>query len=351
MILEYIKLQQDANNSLEETKKTCENILELMNKSSLKENEVESSIKSHAKSENVEKCKQLSKLEYEMGNYENALKALRLEHLLRHQMDAKAAPCASNLWGQLACSILLKHRNDAMNLVNQLKEVIDKTEYPSAFEQLEQKKWLLHWSIFVLFSAEAVLSDQTVELFSQSEYVNAVQNSSFYLMRYFAVAVILNRRRKSLMKELVRHINVDFVAGVKDPILDLIHSLFVDYDLTEINSKLNACIEAVKEDPFLLTHCNDIYENLRIVIFEIICKIYSSISVKDLMNLLAFENREAGEKWVLETLKAFKIEGKFEGDEMILFVNPTNISSQLLERSKQLASKATYLLSRIEKGN
>jgi len=56
------------------------------------------------------------------------------------------------LWGKLAAEILIVHFEAAFKDVMALKEVIDSRTGVDHLTQLQQRTWLLHWSLFLLFN-------------------------------------------------------------------------------------------------------------------------------------------------------------------------------------------------------
>jgi translation initiation factor 3 subunit E len=59
----------------------------------------------------------------------------------------------SALWGKFACDILLgRDWEAAFEDLNALREFIDNQENVSPLQQLQQRTWLIHWSLFVFFN-------------------------------------------------------------------------------------------------------------------------------------------------------------------------------------------------------
>ncbi|CAM9183016.1 unnamed protein product [Ectocarpus sp. 8 AP-2014] len=57
----------------------------------------------------------------------------------------------SALWGRLACEILVANWDGALTLLRELKSCIEFNNAPP-LQQLQQRSWLLHWSLFVFFN-------------------------------------------------------------------------------------------------------------------------------------------------------------------------------------------------------
>lgn len=70
-------------------------------------------------------------------------------------------------------------------------------------EQLQQRSWLIHWSLFVFFNHEKG-RDGIIDLFFQPAYLNTIQTTCPHVLRYLTTAVITNKRRRNVLKDLVR---------------------------------------------------------------------------------------------------------------------------------------------------
>ena len=74
--------------------------------------------------------------------------------------------------------------------------------------------------------------DLTIELFLyQRQYLNAIQTTSPWILRYLATAVIINKstRRHQVMKDLVKVIQEESYT-YRDPITSFIEDLYVKFD-------------------------------------------------------------------------------------------------------------------------
>ena len=66
----------------------------------------------------------------------------------------------------------------------------------TALQALQQRTWLLHWSLFVYWndSAKGGL-EQLVDLFHSEKYKQAITTNAPHLLRYLTAAVLLCKRR------------------------------------------------------------------------------------------------------------------------------------------------------------
>jgi len=73
------------------------------------------------------------------------------------------------------------------------------------FQLLQQRTWLIHWSLFVFFN-HAKGRDEIIDLFLyQAPYLNAIQTMCPWILRYLTTAVITNKRRRQVQKLFYHH--------------------------------------------------------------------------------------------------------------------------------------------------
>lgn len=87
---------------------------------------------------------------YDIGMYDDAGQMLYQFSALVPDTSERAF---SALWGRFACGILGQKWDDAVKDLERLKEFIDADSGnpTAALRQLQQRTWLIHWSLFVFF--------------------------------------------------------------------------------------------------------------------------------------------------------------------------------------------------------
>ena len=60
----------------------------------------------------------------------------------------------SALWGKLAAEILMQQWETALDDIQKLRDIIDGNTFAPILQQLQQRVWLMHWSLFVFFEHE-----------------------------------------------------------------------------------------------------------------------------------------------------------------------------------------------------
>lgn len=71
-------------------------------------------------------------------------------------------------------------------------------------------------------------------------YLNAIQTICPHIMRYLATAVITNKARRNVLKDLVKVIQQESYT-YRDPITEFIEHLFVNFDFDGAQQKLRQC--------------------------------------------------------------------------------------------------------------
>lgn len=147
-----------------------------------------------------------------------------------------------------------------------------------AVEQLQQRTWLIHWSLFVFFNHEKG-RDLIIDMFFQPQYINAIQTTCPHVLRYLTTAVITNKRRRNVLKDLVRVIEQE-AYRYRDPITEFLECLYIHFDFEGAQTKLRECETVLSVDFFLVSCRDEFIENARLFIFETYCRIHQVISIK-----------------------------------------------------------------------
>lgn len=193
---------------------------------------------------------------------------------------------ASATWGKLACDILRAEFEPAMEEVQKVKDSIETRLFNNPLGQLTSRSWLIHWCLFPLFRHDAA-RDVLTDLFFSPAYINTIQTSCPWILRYLAAAVITNRSRphkhhgvyQKQLKDLVRVVRQEDYEYT-DPITDFVKALYVDFDFEEAQKKLGEAESVLHGDFFLAEHADNFIEAARHLISESYCKIHQRIDIK-----------------------------------------------------------------------
>lgn len=219
---------------------------------------------------------------YDIGRYPDA-------EIILYQYNSLATDSGkafSALWGRLASGILCQKWDTAWEDQKRLREYIDTNNPASALEQLQQRTWLIHWSLFVFFNHEEGL-DALIELFLYNPaYANTIQTVCPHILRYLTTAVIAQsqtQKRRDVLKLLVKVIKQESNA-YSDPITEFIQCLYVNFDFDRAQKTLRECETVLLNDFFLVARRNEFIENARLFIFETYCRIHNTISIDMLVS-------------------------------------------------------------------
>jgi len=285
-----------------------------------------------------------AKFTYDCGDYRSA--ADLLVHF--RQLSINSDKHFSALWGKLACEILRTNWEAALEDLNSLRDSIDsRTGTPPAM-QLQQRCWLMHWALFMLGNHPNGRSI-IVDLFFQDRYLNALQTHAPHLLRYLAVAVVTNPRRRDKVKDLVPLIAMERPV-YSDPITQFLEDLHLHAKFEHAQQRLKNCAQVLDKD-FFLSNLEQLFiRSARLSIFETYCRIHERIDLKMLAQNLGLE-QVAAEQWVVKMVSEAQLNAKIdsESDHVVLGTQPPDVYQQVIEKTKGLCFRSYVLAQNIEK--
>jgi len=274
--------------------------------------------------------------QYSCGNYGAAAELLYQFRVLSTDNDKVAA----GTWGRLACEILTTNWDSAMEELQKVKESIDAKLFNNPREQLQQRTWLIHWALFPLFNYEGG-RDQILELFFSPSYINTIQTSCPWVLRYLTAAVIGGRGRvkntgmhQKQLKDIVRIVKQE-AYEYSDPVTDFVRALYIDFDFEEAQRQLPRAEEVLRSDFFLAAAGDAFVDAARHLFFESYCKIHARIDLRRLSAQLGL-NVDEGEKWIVNLIRDTRLDAKIDFKEGTVVMNHPNSSvyQQVIERTK-----------------
>ncbi|TPX40567.1 hypothetical protein SeMB42_g05941 [Synchytrium endobioticum] len=284
--------------------------------------------------------------QYAVGNYSGAAEMLYHFRILSTDNELNT----SALWGKLAAEILCQNWDSALEDLNRLREIIDqRIGFTSHLQQLQQRTWLIHWSLFVFFNHDKG-RDGIVDLFFQPAYLSTIQTACPWILRYLTTAVITNGKRRSVLKELVKVIQQESHSAYRDPITEFVEALYVRFDFDEAQQRLKECDEKILcNDFFLVATRDDFIENARLFIFETYCEIHQTIEIRGLAERLNMEVEEA-EKWVVNLIRNARMDAKIDSktNTVVMGKQQSSIYQRVIERTKVPSFRTSLLASNIE---
>ncbi|CAL5227383.1 g10334 [Coccomyxa viridis] len=285
-----------------------------------------------------------AKFQFECGNYSGAAEFLYHYRTLATNSER----VLSALWGKLAAEILMQQWETALDDIQKLRDIIDGNTFAPILQQLQQRVWLMHWSLFVFFEHENG-RNAIIDLFFQDRYLNALQTTAQHLLRYLAAAVVVNKRRRNAMKDLIRVIEQE-AYEYSDPITQFLECLFVRYDFEGAQVKLKECEAVLENDYFLAALKDDFVENARLFIFETYCRIHQCIDMRMLAGKLNMDE-EAAEKWIVNLIRNARLNAKIDSQAgtVVMGMQFPSAYEQVMDKAKAL-SQRTFMLANLVVG-
>lgn len=283
-----------------------------------------------------------ARAQFNIGRYSMAAEYLRIYQMVQKAQGNAEERCFSAHWGELAAEILAGEWDVAFGCMMRLRDAIESRSSAPAV-QLQQRTWLMHWSLFVFFNHPNGRNG-IVDLFLQDKYLNAIQTECPHLLRYLSTAVITNkRRRNAVLKQLVVVLQQEH-AAYRDPITEFLQSLYVHFDFDGAQHKLKECEKLLANDYFLFQIKADFMESARLLVFETYCRIHKCVDLSMLAEKLSF-NEEEAERWIVNLIRNARLDAKIDSaNNQVVMGSPNpSIYQQVIEKTKVICFR-TYVM-------
>jgi translation initiation factor 3 subunit E len=252
--------------------------------------------------------------------------------------------------------------------------------------QLQQRCWLIHWSLFLFFNPSQLSAatyggvidflflaeskhkkDGGVEYVYHDKVINTIQTACPHILRYIVVAVICSMggttNRRPLLEELV---NILLTESWRDPVTNFLLSLYHDFDMEAAHSHLRDCEALFDSDYFLSAlgvdgsnRKEDFMENGRRLLFEIYCKTHERLDMDLLASRLGCASSDSKEgetesevmnsilRYVREAGLRAKVDSK--KNQLIMERDPPSVYQTVIDRTKGLSYKTSMMTATLEK--
>ncbi|KAI8868445.1 hypothetical protein GQ42DRAFT_164134 [Ramicandelaber brevisporus] len=305
--------------------------------------------------EAIEPLYHLGYLHYSAGNHGAA--ADMLYHFSVLSVDPRLTLNAQ--WGKLACEIMLASWDRALDELRKLADIVDKGSFESPLVQMQQRTWVIHWALFVYFNHPRG-RDAIVDMFLLPQYINTIQTSCPWILRYLAAALVMNKRRRAMMSELIKAIQCESSSSsllstgddiiASDPVTGFLACLYLQFDFDGAQQRLAECAVALQHDYFLATLVGEFMENARCFLAEVYCQVHQRVSIKQLIANLNMEEKE-GEQWIVHLIRDTRMDAKIDFQNGIIIMNQQvgSVYQQVIEKTKGLAFGAQLQTNTIKK--
>ena len=169
-----------------------------------------------------------------------------------------------------------------------------------------------------------------------------------HTLRYLTTAVITKkdvRKRQQVLKVIQQESYTH-----KDPIMEFVECLYVNFDFDGAQKKLRECESVLMNDFFLVACLENFIENTRIFIFEMFCRIHQCISINMLADKLNMTPEEA-ERWIVNLIRNARLDAKIDSKlgHVVMGNNAVSPYQQVIEKTKSLSFRSQMLAMNIEK--
>ncbi|GAA5827894.1 hypothetical protein JCM5353_000019 [Sporobolomyces roseus] len=298
--------------------------------------------------------------QYSIGHYAGASDYLYHFRVL----STDSSLVLSAMWGKLAADILEGSWDSALEELAGLREFIDQrgSNGPGGpLVALQQRTWWLHWSLFVYFNhpngREALL-----ESWLNQNYLNTLQTSAPWLLRYLVAAVVISRkstlrssttsstsRSREAVRDVVRALGQEQYQ-YSDAVTEFLRKLYGEVDFEGAREEMSKAAGGVLEDDFFLEQFKDEFvENARFLVSEAYCKIHHRIDIGELSDRLGM-TREEGERWIVDLVRDARLDAKIDLKQNIVQMNhaDTPVYQTVIEKSRGLLFRSQAIASAIE---
>lgn len=256
------------------------------------------------------------------------------------------------MWGKLSAEIVNSNFEVAMTDLLALKEAIDGRSVLSGVtpaQQLQQRVWLAHWSLFIFFNMQDGLN-RMLDLLTADKLLAAISHSAPHLLRYLVVAAIFNRRRRLSLTDLARTI-ATVRETYTDPVLEFVHFTIGEFDFDHAAEELKKISTVVQYDFFLSGYIAEgLLQNARLLLFETYSRIYKFMDINSIAQRLDISQQDVDLKLV-EYIRSTKIDAKIDSKNHVVVVAtpyPT-IYQQVIDKTKAIAFRSQQLALGLEK--
>ncbi|KAE9568948.1 Eukaryotic translation initiation factor 3 subunit E [Colletotrichum fructicola] len=279
---------------------------------------------------------EFGQFQFRCGNYGAAAELLYQFRVLSTDNDR----VSSATWGKLASEILTTNWDASVEEILKVKEGIDSKLYNNPRAQLDHRTMLVHWALFPLFNHDGA-REAVLDLFFSAAYINTIQTSCPWVLRYLIAAVITGRSRsrnsslhQKQMKDVIRYVRQE-AYEYSDPITEFVSALYVAHDFNAAREALRKAEEVCRADFFLMSSSDAFVDAARHLICESYCKIFSRMNIRDLSAKLGL-NPDDGEKWIVNLIRETRLDAKIDSQEGTVIMNhpPNNVYQQVIEKTK-----------------
>lgn len=164
--------------------------------------------------ETIEALFRCAKFRYECGEYDMAAELLKY---YRELVPVESEASLRALWGKFVADIVAMHFETAHKDCEELRSLVARAPGMSELAGLQQRSWLLHWSLYVFCNLPKGGKELLIEFFLLDSNLNAIQLNCPWLLRYLTAAILTSKARHTLTRQLLRILTQEG-AAYTDPV-------------------------------------------------------------------------------------------------------------------------------------
>ncbi|KAG9251032.1 uncharacterized protein F5Z01DRAFT_664453, partial [Emericellopsis atlantica] len=274
--------------------------------------------------------------QFRCGQYGPAADMLYQFRVLSTDNDKVAAAT----WGKLASEILQTNWDAVVDEIKNVREGIDTRLFSNPRAQLDHRTMLVHWCLFPLFNSDTA-REPILDMFFSAAFINTIQTSCPWVLRYLIAAVITGRNRgrnsslqQKQLKDIVRYVRQE-AYEYTDPLTQFVNALYIAHDFESAREALRLAEQVCRSDFFLASSADAFVDAARHLICESYCKIFSRMNIHDLSEKLGL-NPADGEKWIVNLIRETRLDAKIDSQDGTVVMNhpPNNVYQQVIEKTK-----------------
>ena len=251
---------------------------------------------------------------YDAGSYDQASDMLQFYLAIGSKKDDSLETSA--LWGKLVCDTGMAYWDAAIADINALRSALE-----SSATTTVARSWLLHYSLFTYFkriNATQMFLEHVID-FSTYAYANTIEVASPHLIRYLAAAAILNRKKRSFLKRIMKIVEQEQYA-YSDPITKFLVAV-LECDFAEANKLMKTLSDEAEGDYFLQDHKDELLDAARMMVFDDYLKVHRVVSIPSVAEQLGMDVNRA-ELWLVNLIQESKIEAEIDSVSQKIRVLP-----------------------------
>jgi translation initiation factor 3 subunit E len=209
----------------------------------------------------------------------------------------------------------------------------------------------LHSSLFVFLNQREGY-EAHANFFTEKVYMSTMENLCPWMLRYYALSVIIGSKRKSATKELLNEIQ-SLAHLYSDPITQFVEAIYDRFDFDEAQKLLKLSQEIIKNDFFMQIHADRFIQEARMLICEVYCSINRRVDLNKLTEKLELTQEQA-EKWMVDmvqksTSSAVQDATIDSSSKQVIIAPPSGAGQQhVLERTRDLTVRSGMLTANID---